>query len=309
MARPAPPPDHRLPPGPFTTAHALSAGVSRHHLRTRTFAAPFTGVRTLATTTADLPARCRALATVLDESVVFSRTTALRLLGVEVPWRLEDDDRLHVVTRTASDRPERTGVVAHRSRQRFLDVVETDGLTVTSPAQTFVHVAVGLRSPDDVVVLGDAMMQRRRPLTTPAELADLSRRTVKVKGIVQVRSVLGQLRPGTDSTMETRARLALVGAGLPCPEVNGVVLDPDGRYVKRVDLLYRDLRIAIEYDGDHHRTDQQQWRDDVRRRRRLEELGWTVVVVVADDIVRDPAPFLARVRRALHQTRAGGMVV
>ncbi len=230
--------------------------------------------------------------------------TALRLLGVELPWTLADDDQLHVVTTRPQDRPQRDGegVVAHWSRQSFLDTVEVGGLLITSPAQTFVHVGVGLRVPDDVVVLGDAMMRREDALVTPAELVDIAERTHKVKGIVQVREQIGRMRPGTDSSTETRARLALSEAGLPCPLVNEVVRGPDGTYVKRVDMLYPQYRIAIEYDGDQHRTDRTQWRDDVRRRRLLEALGWTVIVVVADDL-RDPTAFVARVRAAIRTAR------
>ncbi|PZR52972.1 hypothetical protein DNL40_09990 [Xylanimonas oleitrophica] len=283
---------------PFAVADAVRAGVPRRALRHPDLGAPFHGVRTTAPPASVLDA-CRALATVLPDDVVFARTTALRLLGVEVPWRIADDARIHVVARRAQARPERPGVVSHRTRQRSLETVEVHGLLVTSPAQTFVDVACGLRVPDDVVVLGDGFLRRGRALTTVAEMTALAERTRKVKGIVQVREQLPRLRPGTDSSTETRARLALVAGGLPCPVVNEVVRDDAGRYVKRVDMLYRRERVAVEYDGDQHRTDREQWREDVRARRRLEELGWTVVVAVANDVVRDPGPLVARVRSAL----------
>lgn len=283
----------------ITVREALGSGLTRKRLRSKAWRAPFSGVRLPAGAPDDVLTRCRALAGVLDDGVAFSHVTALRLLGVDVPWTLEDDDRIHVVTRDAEDRPDRAGVVAHWSRQSFLDTVEVQGLLVTSPAQTFVHVAVGLRRPDDVVVLGDAMMRRKRRLTTTDELVRIAERTHKVKGIVQVREQIPRMRPGTDSLMETRTRLLLVAANLPCPVVNEVVWAPDGSYVKRVDMLYPRHKIAIEYDGDQHRTDKAQWRDDVRRRRRLEELGWTVVVVVADDVLHDPAGLISRVRAAV----------
>lgn len=300
MPRPTPIADARLPSGPFPVAAARASGIDSGHLRTAAFEAPFTGVRVPAGWADDLRERCRALATVLDEGVAFSHGTALRLLGVEVPWTLEDDDRIHVVTSRPQDRPqrEREAVVAHRSRQARLDTIEVGGLLVTTPAQTFVHVAVGLRRPDDVVVLGDALMRRQHCLVSRAELQHVADRTHKVKGIAQVREQVEQMRPGTDSSTETRTRLALIAANLPCPEVNGVVRAPDGSYVKRVDMLYRRRRVAIEYDGDQHRTDREQWRDDVRRRRMLEALGWVVIVVVADDL-RDPRALVARVRAAL----------
>jgi hypothetical protein len=300
MPRPAPARDPRLPDGPFDVASALAAGVAPDHLRTSAFDAPFHGLRVPTGTSGSLHDRCLALSAVLDDGVAFGYGTALRLFGVDVPWTLAGDDRLHVVTLRPQDRPQRLrdGVVAHWSRQAVLGTTEIGGVLVTSPEQTFVHVAAGLRLPDDVVVLGDALMRRQGALTTPARLADFAERTRKVKGIVQVREQIERMRPGTDSTPETRTRLALVDAHLPCPRVNEVVYAPDGGYLKRVDLLYPELRIAIEYDGDHHRTDKAQWREDIRARRRLEELGWIVIVVVADDL-RDPRAVVARVRSAV----------
>ncbi|MCK9794725.1 DUF559 domain-containing protein [Isoptericola sp. 4D.3] len=284
---------------PFTVADALRTGLSRKQLRAgRRWDAPFTGIRLPAGGATDLRARCRALSEALDDGVAFSHGTALMLLGVELPWTHVHDARLHVITRRSADRAERPGVVAHWTRQTFLETTEIDGLLVTSPAQTLVHVGCDLRMPDDVVVLGDALMRRKRMLTSPAELETIAERTRKVKGIVQVREEISRMRPGTDSSTETRTRLLLVDAGLPCPLVNGVVYAPDGTYVKRVDLLYPSQKVAIEYDGDQHRTDRAQWQDDIRRRRLLESLGWTVIVVVADDL-RDPTQLVARVRAAL----------
>jgi hypothetical protein len=290
--------DPRLPlDRPFRVSEAVRLGVPRHRLRSSRLAAPFRGVRSTEAPQG-LTDTCRALAERLGPDVAFSHTTALDLLGVERPWALQDDRSLHVVTTRQEDRPRFDGVVAHRSRQSFLEVVEHDGLLVTTAPQTFVHVGVGLRRPDDVVVLGDAMMRRQRSLTTVARLADLAERTRKVKGIAQVREQIPRMRPGTDSGPETVTRLGLVAGGLPCPRVNEVVTDPEGRYVKRVDLVYPAERVAIEYDGDQHRTDREQWREDVRARRRLEELGWIVIVVVGDDL-RDLRPVVGRVRTAL----------
>jgi hypothetical protein len=295
------------PATPITVREALDAGLTRKRLRSKkTWRTPFSGVRLAADAPDDLVTECRALATTLDDGVAFSHVTALRLLGVEVPWTMEDDADLHVVTRDPSARPDREGVRAHWSRQPFLDTIEVEGLPITSPAQTFIHVGVELRRPDDVVVLGDAMMRRERMLTTTAEVARLAERTHKVKGIVQVREQIARMRPGTDSVMETRTRLLLVAANLPCPVVNEVVWAPDGDYVKRVDMLYPQDKIAIEYDGDQHRTDKAQWRDDIRRRRRLQDLGWTVIVVVADDVTHDPAGLIDRVRSAIDAATARG---
>jgi very-short-patch-repair endonuclease len=298
MDHAAPPLDALLATGPLRVSDARRAGLPAHRLRSARIATPFRGVRT-ADPPHELADACRALLPLLHPSVAFSHVTALRLLGVEVPWQLAADERLHVVTRAEAERPRVRGVVGHRSRQDGLPVVAVGGLPVAAPAHTFVHVAPSLRVPADIVALGDSLLRRERPLTTVRALRAATDRTRKVKGIATVRAAVEHLRAGTDSTMESRARMVLVEAGLPCPEVNQVVRDPAGGYVKRVDMLYPQWRVAIEYDGDQHRTDQAQWREDVRARRLLESLGWTVVVVVADDVRRDPRGLVRRVRAAI----------
>ncbi len=48
-----------------------------------------------------------------------------------------------------------------------------------------------------------------------------------------------------------------------------------------LDLGWPDLKIAIEYDGDHHRSDAAQFAKDVLRHEELAALGWTVIRVTA----------------------------
>lgn len=301
MPRPRRRPDPRFGPGPFSVPSALSDGATPQELRTG-WDVPFTGVRVApGNTPPDLLAHCRALATVLDDGVAFSHVTALRLFGVDLPWTMANDERLHVATRKPEDRPQRPGVVGHWTRQPFLEVTDHLGLRVTAPRQTWTHVAVDLL-PDDVVVLGDALMRRDLRLTTPAELRDIAFRTKKVKGIVRAREQVARIRSGTDSVMETRTRLLIVAAGLPCPEVNEDVHDGEGNHVARVDLLYRRWKIAIEYDGDLHRTDRRTWQNDIRKRRALRALGWTVIVVVKADHDQ-PAAFLDELRAAIRSRR------
>jgi very-short-patch-repair endonuclease len=55
-------------------------------------------------------------------------------------------------------------------------------------------------------------------------------------------------------------------------------------------------KVAVEYDGDHHRTNRRQYAKDQWRLRKLEALGWVVLRVIADD---DPGDVVRRVRAAL----------
>lgn len=284
---------------PITVRDALASGATPGVLRGPAWSRPIHGVR-MPPQRGGGSERVRALAVVVKPGVAFAHVTALRLLGVEVPWRLAGDDRIHTVATSRQDRAQRVGVVAHHSTQDRLEVTVKHGLTVTTPAQTWVHLASDLRS-GELVVLADAMMRRQGAMTTVAELRRIALGTRKVKGIVAARACLERVRPGTDSSMETRARLVLVDAGLPCPEVNRAIIDNAGQFVAMPDMSYPAARIAIEYDGDIHRTDRSAWRRDVRRFRAIEDLGWTVVRVIADDVVRDSSEFVSRVRRALRQ--------
>ncbi len=101
--------------------------------------------------------------------------------------------------------------------------------------------------------------------------------------------------------MESRARLLIVFGGLPCPEPGCEVRDEHGQWVATVDLQYREQRIAIEYDGDLHRTSKRKWRNDVRARDALRRLGWDVIVLTADDLYARPLQTLWRVQDALQE--------
>jgi very-short-patch-repair endonuclease len=66
----------------------------------------------------------------------------------------------------------------------------------------------------------------------------------------------------------------LVLAGFPEPETNQNVLDDAGGWIARPDLVYRLLKLALEYDGRQHAEDSRQWAKDIRRRELLDAAGW-----------------------------------
>ncbi|MFZ7087547.1 DUF559 domain-containing protein [Curtobacterium sp. RRHDQ10] len=98
--------------------------------------------------------------------------------------------------------------------------------------------------------------------------------------------------------METITRLAVVDRGLPEPELNVAVFDDTGTFLGRPDMVYRAARVAIEYDGDHHRTDRGTWQHDASRSNGFVVNGWTVLHVTARDVAA-PDDFLRRLAQAL----------
>ncbi|HWS49826.1 MAG TPA: DUF559 domain-containing protein [Microbacterium sp.] len=95
-----------------------------------------------------------------------------------------------------------------------------------------------------------------------------------------------------------RSRLMIVAAGIPEPVVQWEIRS-DGRFIARVDLAYPELKIAIEYEGDGHRTERAQWRIDIRRQRDLEDEGWIVIRLTELDLSDGGEAVLGRVRRAI----------
>jgi very-short-patch-repair endonuclease len=91
-------------------------------------------------------------------------------------------------------------------------------------------------------------------------------------------------------------RLVLVNAGLPRPQTQIAVRDGSGTAIAYLDMGWEDAKVAVEYDGDHHRTDRYQYNWDVRRLELLQRLGWIVIRVLAGD---RPADIVRRVKIAL----------
>lgn len=115
-------------------------------------------------------------------------------------------------------------------------------------------------------------------------------------GLRRLQAALELVDPGAQSPRESYLRLLLIDAGLPRPQTQIPVLGGDGIPVAYLDLGWEERLVAVEYDGDQHRTDRRQYVKDIRRMEMLEEMGWTVVRVVAED---RPAAIIRRVRTAL----------
>jgi very-short-patch-repair endonuclease len=71
-----------------------------------------------------------------------------------------------------------------------------------------------------------------------------------------------------------------------------------GRFLARVDFAYPQWRIAIEYEGDHHR-ERAAFRRDVSRYNALRAAGWLVLRFTADDVLRRSGQLVQQVRDAI----------
>jgi hypothetical protein len=295
---------------PFLVREAQALGVSRDVLRGARFRRPFQGVRVSAHLPDSLEVRCQAAALLLP-GAPFSHVTAASLHGLPLPLAAirrgtapGSSATVHVTLAPSSPRRARrhpVGIVCHEAR--LLDdesVRRGDGLTLTTVARTWADLASRLDLVD-LVAVADAAL--RRGLVSSRALSVTVESWARRPGVGLLRRALPLVEPATDSPMETRLRLLLVLAGLPRPVAGRDVVHL-GAWIARPDLSYPELRIAIEYDGDHHRVGRQQWRNDIARRRLLEEAGWLVLVFTADDVMLRPDETVRQVRAALRSRRA-----
>lgn len=165
---------------------------------------------------------------------------------------------------------------------------------VTTPARTAFDLGRQADRTAAVIAIDALLHQRVIPL---AELAAIADTHVGWRGVMRFRRVLELAEPGAASPMETRLRLIIVDAGLPRP-VAQVEIRRNGRFVARVDLAYPDLRLAIEYEGDHHR-DRSTYRRDIVRFNALRAAGWAALRFTADDVFRRPQRIVDDVRVAI----------
>ena len=278
----------------FAVGQALESGVARSRLRAGDLSAPFHGVRSHTASVSTLD-RARDFAPLLRPGDVFSHFTAAEILGLRMPDGYHSS-ALHV-TSVLPDRMHRgVGVTGHEMAEPPPRIT-IDRLPITAPVTTWLQCAALIRRPIDVLVMADALLDRRAPLATVGELRQAVWANAGRRGQAALRWAVTLARPGTDSARETMLRFLLVEAGFPEPAVNAPIVDASGRLLGHGDLVYLDQRVILEYEGSGHR-EAEQFHFDIRRLDRFVEAGWRVIRV-DKYLLAQPAILFDKVTRAL----------
>jgi hypothetical protein len=161
------------------------------------------------------------------------------------------------------------------------DEVETiRGMRVTTPARTALDIAC--RYPvDDAVAAIDALARATKLKMPDVEL--IAQRYKGRRGIRDARVALDLADPGAESPRETWLRLLLIRAGYPRPQTQIPIYNDYRVLVAEVDMGWQDIKVAAEYEGDHHWTNRTQFTKDIRRYEDVTELGWIDIRVTAQD--------------------------
>lgn len=169
------------------------------------------------------------------------------------------------------------GVTGHRIRAERVRLAFVSGMPAVSASDSWCQLATTLTH-DDLVAAGDRVLGWPRPLATTEELDAAIARHRGGRGTAARDAARLDIRPGSASRRETRLRLRVMRAGFPEPELNTPIELPDGR-VTHGDLVFREFRVLLEYDGEQHRADDEQFHRDVERLNDLAADGWIVIRV------------------------------
>lgn len=282
-------PDFPLPlHRPFTTAQAAAAGVTRavlrRLLRDHYVRRMLKGVFVAAQVPDSLMLRAQALNLAVPKHAVVCDWTAVWLYtGVLPPNQHLEVPPVSLFLPRGRGRLRNDLCLSGERSFGTNDLVTVEGLTVTAPIRTawdigrLVHRDLAIGALDALLRMGDFSFD---------ELLEGVERFRKQRGVVQLRALAPLADPRAQSTAESVLRLRWRDLpSLPPPEPQVPIVDEHGREVFYLDLGVRDLRFAVEYDGEEFHSSDEDVDHDRRRRRWIEENhGWIIKVVRKENV-------------------------
>lgn len=213
-----------------------------------------------------------------------SHTTAAAL------WELQGFRRGRVELLTLHGRRRsRAGWVTHETRHlRAVDLDEHGGVPCTSVARTVLDLPAVVqpylvgRAMDDACRRWPGMLDQ-----LVLRFLELPRRgrpgTRLLRAMLDERMGRGQF---TQTDFETAALRLVESLGLPAPALQHRVRDGD--FLAYLDMAWPQIRLGLECDSLAHHFGKAAHEWEHRRRRRLQRLGWEIIEVTYDDVVRRP---------------------
>jgi hypothetical protein len=209
------------------------------------------------------------------QPLIFSHRSAADLHGIPVTG--PQDSTVHVLTTMASGTRREHGFAKHASVALDLEVVEAQGLRVTSIARTVVELAMTLPF-RDAVAPADWALQQGIPREVLASLLDeIAPRAAWKRGARVI--AFADARSGSPD--ESKSRALIEELGFPAPDLQTRFEDELG-WIGDVDFFWSDVPLIGEFDGAvklqdpamlKGRTPLEAVRDEKRREDRLRRRG------------------------------------
>jgi hypothetical protein len=166
------------------------------------------------------------------------------------------------------------------------------GIRITTPARTAFDLASRYPLGKAIAVI-DALARATQLRT--ADVEPLLERHKGHRNIRQARKSLSLVDHGAQSPRETWLRLLVIEAGYPPPQTQIPIRGSYGELVGVVDMGWEQLKLALEYEGEHHRTPRQFANDIARYETMTNDLHWIVIRVTSQDT---PGGILGRLAAA-----------
>lgn len=256
--------------------------------------------------------RCADEAAAMQTPLLFGMTTSLALQSVPMPGHCDlDADALHTTASTHAKRVRSAGSTPHVWKPYTGDagVLVQRGVFALDLFHTWAQLSSHVPLAD-LVMLGDAIIMAKAGDDADAtyqQLIDFVHAMPYFRGKTACLNALPLIRPNVRSPKETESRLAATTHGIPCPVANHTV--PGVAFASgatmTLDLAWPEYQVAVEYDGDQHRTDKQQWRRDKDKREQLQSRGWIIMTITALTLADEMARAEFAFRLARHLTARG----
>ncbi len=235
----------------------------------------------------------------MEASLIGGPGSALSHRSAAALWHL-DGFEPGFVELTSSRKLRHAPCGVHRGRVEPEDASLRRHMRLTNPTRTLLDLAAVV----DIAVLERAYESAlRRKLTHPELLLArfLERARSGRNGVTRWRQLLEarglHVRP-TDSNFETIMVQLLRTYDLPAGERQHEIFDGSER-VRRVDLAYPELKIALEADGAQWHLGREAWQKDLATNNRLASMGWIVLRFTWDEVVNHPNRVAETIRRVL----------
>jgi very-short-patch-repair endonuclease len=235
----------------------------------------------------DLVSRIAAAAAAMGSGVGCLNSAALAL-GLDGS---PADPRIHLSLPPTSTRRQVAGIARHWLELQPDDIVEVDGVAITRVERLILDAGRRWRR-EDVLSLSDSALRMR--LIEPAHLAEIAVRLPTPAG-----RWLDLADGRSESPLETRTRLLLHDAGLMAMFEPQWTVRTGSVVIARIDFANPDRLLGLECDGKGpHGLPEALFRDR-HRADDLGDVGWRLIRITWDDVVRAPAEVIRRIRRAL----------
>ncbi|MCV7343115.1 DUF559 domain-containing protein [Mycolicibacterium rhodesiae] len=272
----------------FIGSEALAAGQLTEHELRRWYRPIYRDVYVAASVDPSLRDRTWAAWLWSRRRAVVSGLAAAALHGSQ--W-VDAGEPIELIGRNA--RPHK-GLIVRNENLATREVTTVAGLPVTTPVRTAFDLGRHLPAETAITRL-DAL--KWATFFSIDDVMQLAHERPGARGLRQLKAILPRVDGGAASPKETWLRILLIDAGFPAPTTQIPVMD-GWRILAVLDMGWDNIKVAVEYDGDHHRTNRAQYVKDQRRIRRLEQLGWIVIRVIAED---RPDDIIRQVREAIRR--------